>query len=359
MLFPYTYVPHSMEKMQEFIDFIFFEVWCKAPSSGTFDFALFTNCPELKELMEALYYGHTKGGDFFYSHVENIYGLFAGLTPPQVDQFRQWYQANNDIKRACENDPAIHIVRYKDVISTHPAIGKKLASFFCNLYDKSFLHLAAVREKVGDIKDHNRQFFTINNVGKCPFCGISDLKGIHHTRREAYDHYLPKYRYPFNSINFRNLAPACHECNSTYKLSKDPTRNTVGRRKAFYPYNTVGHSIEITIDLNKPDIDKLAPSDIQFRFGPAEVNQEIETWKDVYGIEERYRGKILDGDGKAWLVEVFDEWRWKDESAGEEGRSPDEYLRDLRRHAAKSRFTGTNFFKIAFLEGCERAGCFK
>jgi len=31
MLFAYTYVPHAMEKMQEFIDFIFFEVWCKAP----------------------------------------------------------------------------------------------------------------------------------------------------------------------------------------------------------------------------------------------------------------------------------------------------------------------------------------
>ena len=34
MLFPYAYVPHSMEKMQEFIDLIFFEVWCKAPASG-------------------------------------------------------------------------------------------------------------------------------------------------------------------------------------------------------------------------------------------------------------------------------------------------------------------------------------
>ena len=30
MLFPYKYVPHQMEKMQEFIDFIFYEVWCKA-----------------------------------------------------------------------------------------------------------------------------------------------------------------------------------------------------------------------------------------------------------------------------------------------------------------------------------------
>ena len=31
MLFAYIYMPHSMEKMQAFIDYIFFEVWCKAP----------------------------------------------------------------------------------------------------------------------------------------------------------------------------------------------------------------------------------------------------------------------------------------------------------------------------------------
>ena len=41
MLFPYTYVPHQMEKMQTFIDFIFHEVWCEAPTSGPFGLNLF------------------------------------------------------------------------------------------------------------------------------------------------------------------------------------------------------------------------------------------------------------------------------------------------------------------------------
>jgi hypothetical protein len=41
MLFAYTYVPHAMEKMQEFIDFIFFEVWCKAPIGLAFSLDLF------------------------------------------------------------------------------------------------------------------------------------------------------------------------------------------------------------------------------------------------------------------------------------------------------------------------------
>lgn len=65
MLFAYTYVPHTIEKMQEFIDFIFFEVWCKAPGKGNFRIELFDGDAELKALMESFYYGDTKGGDFF------------------------------------------------------------------------------------------------------------------------------------------------------------------------------------------------------------------------------------------------------------------------------------------------------
>ena len=77
MLFPYIYVPHSMEKMQGFIDFIFFEVWCKAPVKGSFRFELFDGNAELKGLMESFCYSDTKGGDFFYGHIEGIYNLFV------------------------------------------------------------------------------------------------------------------------------------------------------------------------------------------------------------------------------------------------------------------------------------------
>ena len=56
MLFPYKYVPHQMEKMQEFIDFIFYEVWCKAPGNGPFSLDLFNENVDLRELMHDLYF---------------------------------------------------------------------------------------------------------------------------------------------------------------------------------------------------------------------------------------------------------------------------------------------------------------
>ncbi|BBA33701.1 uncharacterized protein sS8_1744 [Methylocaldum marinum] len=191
-----------------------------------------------------------------------------------------------------------------------------------------------------------------NTTGKCPFCGLGDIKGVHHTRREAYDHYLPKALYPFNSINFRNLAPACHECNSTYKLSKDPTHNAAGRRKAFYPYTTGASPIEITVELNTSDIDHLKPTDIQLTFGPAAVHEEIETWKEVYGIDERYKAKCCDGDAKDWLEQLR---ILRDAHS----IAPDASLATVQQQTAKAPVANSNFLKLALLEGCQRAGLFK
>jgi len=356
MLFAYKYVPHTMEKMQEFIDFIFFEVWCKARTSGHFNLELFDDCTELKEVMSAFYYGHTQGGDFFYGHVERIYGLFAELAQEQIDQFILWYRANNDIERVCANDSAVHIARYSDLMDLHPDLGRQLASFFKGLYCQKLLNLEVLRKIIGQIDEHYQAFMTVNQAGKCPFCGITDMLGVYHTKREAYDHYLPKGLYPFNSINFKNLVPACHYCNSSYKTTKDPSyapkdpAQTIHRRKAFYPYAVTMHTIEVKIEFASSNIDSLEPSDIELSFGPAAVHEEIETWRDVYGIDERYKGKCCsETDGKYWLTQVLDEWKNDD-------RSPSDFMRTLTRNAARAPLADTNFLRKAFLEGCQRIG---
>lgn len=354
MLFPYTYVPHQMEKMQAFIDFIFHEVWCKAPIGLVFSPDLFVKNSDLKEIIAEFGFSSkaAERGKSFYKDVKAIYNHFALLHPHEIFQFRQWYLDNNDLERICANDPTVHPARYIDVLAKYPILGKLLALFFRGLYDNSFLGLAAIREKIGDIKDHNKQFFDKNKAGKCPFCGISDLKGIFHTRREAYDHYLPKYRYPFNSINFRNLAPACHECNSTYKLSKDPAYNVAGRRKAFHPYAAPGYVVQIKVTLKHSDIEKLTPADITMQFGPTALVEEIDTWKDIYGIEERYKAKLCgENDGKYWLTQLLDECQAY-------GKQPADILNMRAQQAQSSPYADCNFLRKAFIDACHKAGVF-
>ncbi|MEA9829783.1 hypothetical protein VDG09_19365 [Xanthomonas campestris pv. raphani] len=352
MLFPYIYVHHKMEKMQAFIDFIFYEVWCKAPIGLAFHPDLFGGNPELKEVMVEFGFSAKAPtrGKAFYKDTEAIYELFASLTAQQVDQFKRWYQSNNDLEKVCANDASTCLARYTDIAVNHQDLAAQLGTFFKGLYSQSLLDLTALRAKIGEIDDHYLKFVQTNTSGICPFCGISNIKGEHHSKREAYDHYLPKSLYPFNSINFRNLAPVCHECNSAYKGIKDPAYNSAGRRKAFYSFVAEASAIEIKVTLQHSDIENLKPADVQMQFGPSAINEELETWKDVYGIEERYKAKICgENEGKYWLTQVLDECRAY-------GKQSSDILA-MRAEQAQSRpYADCNFLRKPFLDACQLIG---
>lgn len=352
MLFPYVYVPHQMERMQRFINYIFYQVWCRAPKAGPYDLALFDQNPPLKEVMTSFAYGHTEVGDRFCVQIQTIYESFSVLPRKDIAQFKRWYQGNNNIGEICSNGAGIHIIRYNDISTTYQALTDQLRVFFKSLYSQDLLDLAALCDKIGKINDHYKTFVAINKLGICPFCGIGSIKSAHFKKREAYDHYLPKSIYPFNSINFRNLAPACHECNSSYKLTKDPAHNGVGRRKAFYPYSDSSYLIELDMTLQHCDIDNLTPGDVDFQFGPAVLSEEIDTWKELYGIEERYKARLCgEYDGKYWVVKILDEWK-------EDGKHPDEFLNTLTRQAQKWPHADENFLKKSFFDACRTAGLF-
>jgi hypothetical protein len=351
MLFSYIYVPHQMERMQRFINYIFYQVWCRALKAGPYTLSLFDENPPLKEVMTSFAYDHTEAGDRFSSQVQDIYECFSQLSRREIAQFKRWFQANNSIEEVCGNSLAVPLARYSDIGVTHDELSKKFATFFKGLYSQSLLDLAALRAKVGDIDSHYKLFVETNDIGKCPFCGVNDLLGGYHHKREAYDHYLPKAFYPFNSINFKNLVPACHHCNSSYKSSKDPAytpkdpAGTVRRRAVFYPYKAALRSIELQITLRHLDIENLTSDDIVLQFGPGAISQEIETWKDVYGIEERYKAKLRGkSDGKYWLWQL-EEW----EGAGHD---PEDYFTTVTHQAREYPYAECNFLKKPFLEAC-------
>ncbi len=117
MLFTYRFVPHRMDKMQTFLDYVFFNVWCKAPGKE-YDITVFDGNPELKEIIEELHYSESKYGDLFVSTIETVFAIFKRLTPPQIRTLKQWYQANNDIKKLCEMDRETRPVTYTGLESS-------------------------------------------------------------------------------------------------------------------------------------------------------------------------------------------------------------------------------------------------
>jgi hypothetical protein len=292
----------------------------------------------LREVVEAIYNteedkmrGKTK--DWLYGPITTIYDIFKDeLTPAQRQKVAVWYDTNNDIEALCSCDPTRVPATYTDVKAINEKLAENLKEFCQNLFT-DVIHLDAVTSRIGEIDGHYKEFVKVNKAGKCPYCGYNGIKGVHHSRREAYDHFLPKGVYPFNSVNFRNLAPMCHECNSSYKLKLDPIRhidpirrkNTNTPRKAFYSYSGNPPTISLTVTLKTDDVESLTSDKIELQIDSPGCNQEVESWNDVFGIEERYKAKCCeDNDGKAWLQHVIEESK-------NYGRSVDDMLAEIKR----------------------------
>ncbi|MEK3705477.1 hypothetical protein MKY87_15375 [Paenibacillus sp. FSL R7-0198] len=343
MLFPYQYINHSMEKMHQYIEYIFFEVWCKAPCNE-YDISLFDYNEEIKEIIKEFHYTAPKGADFFTKGIHEIFTLFKMLSVEEINQLRVWFQSNNDIERLCMNDTLVPSITYSELEKMNEDLSSKMKAFFTGLYSHDFLSLKAISSKIGVIDNHYKEFVKINRNSKCPYCGLQSIDGQYVHTREAYDHYFPKSKYPFSSINFMNLSPACYKCNSGNKGAKDPLYDKNGkRRKAFYSYNATPYNIEIAIRLNSIDIKNIIPDDVTINFGPVDLAEELGTWNDLFNIEERYIAECCSVDALYWIEQVYEECVDK---------SPGEFLKIKLEVANKYPFSDKNFLRKPFLEAC-------
>lgn len=359
MLYFYKHVDHDMDKMQKFIDFIFKNVWCKAPDGLEFSVELFESLPELKSIVSKAGYGikAPESGKNFFNSVKDIYNLFAILGTDDIARITQWYTYNNDIEAACANTQ-INMVRYKELCRAYPELGSALKKFFTNLWDHDALNIKAFKDIIHTKGEHFTKFREVNKNYICPFCGIERMKNMYDTAREAYDHYLPKSLYPFNSINFLNLVPACHACNSDYKLTNDPLYKGDNRRKAFFPFAINNPQIKVSITFSHSDLSKITPQDVTIAYGPNAEQEEITTWREVYKIDERYKAVCCGSEGKEWLQQILDEWEEHRGDPQDDGRTPDKFMERLEKDYQRNPFAETRFLKKAYLEACREKGLF-
>ncbi len=366
MLFTYRYLEnHSIEQLQGWLDYLFLEVWCKA--KGAYDISQLDGCPDLRAVVEEIYYDDQITTDHLDGPIKEIYSIFEGFDDVTRQRLKSYYLTNNDIERLCTED-GIEPLTYKKLAEINVKLSDKLKTFYKSLYT-DIIGLKPVWSRIGKLEVHYLDFVKDNNENICPFCGIHSIKGEYHSKREAYDHWLPKDIYPFNSVNFRNLPPMCHECNSSYKLVKDPLtvpkhrdplKSKAGtRRKAFYPFSAMKPEIQIEIALLTRDIVNLKPQDLAVEVTSTVHGQEVEAWKEVFGIDERYQAACCyKNDGQYWYHQIMDEIIQVEALTGTRITIVD-WIYKVKRSMVDKPFAEINFLKRPFLEGCERAGVFK
>jgi hypothetical protein len=352
MLFSYIYVPHKLERLQVWMMQLVKEVWCKPHrhfSIGLLD-------PEFQKVVRESK-KNAKSQDYLWRPIKTIHDICRDkLSPAQRVDLTRWFDNNNDIEGLCSGRRSVSPTTYKMIAQIDSQLASELEAFCTNLWSE-VRKRKPVTDRLGTLGDHYREFRKTNRTAICPFCGIARIEGVFSAIQEDYDHYLPKGTYAFNAISMKNLAPICDKCNKKYKLRRDPLYNQDGkRRKAFYVFASQNPDIEFCITLISVDgapINPriLSPKNIKLDISAPGREEELEGWKEMFKIENRYKDLCCEGDtgGSYWLEQVLGEMKY-------EGKTPAEALATIRRVASASKWADANFLKLPFLDGCQKAG---
>lgn len=354
MLFPYKFIDHNINHLQIWIDFLFLKVWCNANAKTEYSFDLFDKCSELKNIIIEEEYKEdpsVRGNDYITGPIREIYEEFQKLKPIERKQIKKWYKRSQNLEKICNNEKLFNPITRYILEKYSKNLADKLYKFYVDLFEKG-LDLAVIRNQNGNLKNHYDEFVKVNSKGICPFCGIDTIRSYEMKGHEAYDHFLPKEKYPLYAINFKNLVPTCHDCNSTHKTRDIPilSKNKQNKRKTFFPYLNDKIKFNLNIQVNITDYKFYEHSNINIEFLTSQDKEKIKTWKDTYNIEVRYKDYLTnESRGKYWLFNYMEELppqirKWE--------------LEELPNRLKNNPFSGDNFIKVPFLLGCEEIGLF-
>lgn len=230
------------------------------------------------------------------------------LTSSEKKIIREAFYANCQIQKLCI-DTKLNAIKFKAIKNVNYC--KLLKDFLTTLWE-DYPQNKFIEKKFGTVLIHFNDFLNPSHQKAlvCPFCGLNKLKPSGSINRNAYDHFVPKAMYPFVSINFQNLFPICHECNSDEKKDIDTLYFKNKRRKLLHPadskYN--GQKLSITV-IPKESYStknlKTLLTDINWEFAinlAGKVDTRLLAWDDIFKIKRRYREHI-----KIYQTEWFEQ----------------------------------------------------
>jgi len=259
---------------------------------------------------------------YFHSSFLNNAGKIAPKGKVNVEiqnKFKAFFNDFKKIDTPLKNEFYNLILKSKDI---HLYFEKE------NIYQVSFLRNENIQRIIGtdsfkELMESLWKYLSSNNAWEidkhyeefheklpqskmCPFCGLENLK-IPILRRADYDHIALKSKYPISSINLKNIAPSCDDCNQTFKKEADVFYydNVNVRRLFSYPFvfDTSFQINNIEIDLVGsiiPDTD-INNSKGNWIINILPVDNFTQTWDEIYSIRKRYSLSIKH---ETWLDDM-------------------------------------------------------
>jgi hypothetical protein len=286
----YKPIVNDIYKTHLLIEFLVINVWCKADNK---------QCRiKLNDELKAIYDKHS----WFKKQVSGIYSVCKKLTLAEKNTLKTVFENNNKIEELCNGT-----IKPIPLSSLNNDLLAAIEPFFEKLYTK-FLGWKIIYSKYGTKKSYYNALLIANGFKFCPCCGFGDIKDYYSSGYSPFDHYLPQKHYPLSTVNFNNLAPMCHICNSDYKGETDIL---LGGQIVYYPFG-VGHKIEVLVTVDKNSLTNLItqieesgkmldPKEIKVDFDLKD--NRIDSWDKIFKIKDRYFGKIAI-NRVSWLDDV-------------------------------------------------------
>lgn len=223
---------------------------------------------------------------------------YHALSDDEKLQVQQAFAANATIENLCGDVTALP-VKYDGLPI---GIRDLLKTFLTKLWDDFPLN-DLLEAACGTVQEHFNSFVAAAHQQAlvCPFCGLNKLKTSESINRDAYDHYIPKAFYPFISINFQNLFPICHECNSDEKKATDTLYNGAIRRQVFFPLDTTYQPSQLMVAVTpteayNPTNFKTLLYDITWHYTltlAGNPDPRLTSWDEIFNIKRRYTENVL------------------------------------------------------------------
>lgn len=313
MLYPYKYPKAKIQSFQSFVNYIMLEVVLKARKIPDAVFSDSLIIPKYVQFVRDI------NPKYIKEPIANMFVIAKSLDSFHLKLLRKAVYENNRIEELCKGNYTPIRYKYLNGIFLTPQEKKMLWNIkaFCNYLYERCLTLAPIYSKYGMLKAYHD--LLVQDDDTCHSCGNASMLTTFSTVRNAFDHYLAKQTYPFVSVNFKNLVPACNICNSQYKKSKDVLEFRGKRRKAFYPFTKEAYEIKFQIAFQAGFIysDAIEPRNIRLRCTCLGHQEEVENWMRVYNIQEQYKAKCCNSTFKSYLSSIIDDTRVKKRSINE------------------------------------------
>ncbi len=296
MLYFYKSIsPQPIEQLNSWLDYFFQQMFAEV--SQTYDPAIHIHA-DFRPLVR-----HYKAQ--LNNRLADIFSAYMDLkNPADKLAIQSAYTNNTNIRGICNG--TVVPVKYN---ALPPSFSAVLEELYDNLWGESkILGLTEVEKVCGSVKVHFNNLMAKMEERVCPFCGLESLLCEHDDGRDDYDHYLPKADYPFIAVNFANLFPMCHRCNSKAKGSYDIPYDRISgtQRPVYYPLDTTkGHSITLSINSATTHLKETSGWDLEVTCEPATSDGKKKAWMDIFNIETRYKAVIAAESytWKGWIVD--------------------------------------------------------